>query len=112
MLRPDTANATIAALRDGLARNAAPDRRDRVELAGIDFHWPNASMTHGLDNTLGYNPLRLGDYSRATGAGDHVALPDQRQFSALFPATARCSPTCSAFATSRAACPWSSWTAR
>ncbi len=85
VLRPDTANATIAALRDGLARNAAPDRRDRVELAGIDFHWPNASMTHGLDNTLGYNPLRLGDYSRATGAGDHVALPDQRQFSALLP---------------------------
>lgn len=85
VLRPDTANPTIALLKAELARTAAPDRRDRVELAGIDFHWPNASMTHGLDHTLGYNPLRLGDYSRATGAGDHVALPDQRTFSKLMP---------------------------
>jgi hypothetical protein len=38
-----------------------------------------------LENTLGYNPLRLGLYSAATGAGDHVGLPDQRTFSALFP---------------------------
>jgi hypothetical protein len=85
VLRPDTANPTIALLKAELARAAAPDRRDRVELAGIDFHWPNATMTHGLDHTLGYNPLRLGDYSRATGAGDHIALPDQRMFSALMP---------------------------
>ncbi len=85
VLRPDSTNPTIALLKSELARTAAPDRRDRIELLGIDFHWPNASMTHGLDHTLGYNPLRLGDYSRATGAGDHIALPDQRNFSALFP---------------------------
>ncbi|NJM37878.1 MAG: hypothetical protein HC845_08515, partial [Akkermansiaceae bacterium] len=47
-------------------------RRDRIELLGLGFHWPNASLTHELENTLGYNPLRLGDYSRATGAEDHV----------------------------------------
>jgi hypothetical protein len=29
--------------------------------------------------------VRLALYSRATGAGDHVGLPDQRQFSPLFP---------------------------
>ncbi|MGL4441434.1 MAG: hypothetical protein ACRCUE_19455 [Bosea sp. (in: a-proteobacteria)] len=85
VLRPETANPTIALLKSELARTAAPDRRDRVELAGIDFHWPNATMTHGLHHTLGYNPLRLGDYSRATGAGDHIALPDQRSFSKLMP---------------------------
>lgn len=85
VLRPDSANPTIARLKAELARDGASDRRDRVELAGIDFHWPNASMTHGLDHTLGYNPLRLGDYSRATGAGDHVALPDQRSFAPLMP---------------------------
>lgn len=85
VLRPDTANPTIARLKAELARTSAPDRRDRIELAGIDFHWPNVSMTHGLDHTLGYNPLRLGDYSRATGAGDHIALPDQRTFSKLMP---------------------------
>jgi hypothetical protein len=56
-----------------------------VELAGLGFHWPNASLVHGLHHTLGYNPLRLRDYAAATGAGDHVAVPDQRRFAPLFP---------------------------
>jgi hypothetical protein len=34
---------------------------------------------------LGYNPVRLALYTQATGAGDHVAIPEQRTFSALFP---------------------------
>ncbi len=85
VLRADSTNDTIALLKRETARTAGPDRRDRIELAGIDFHWPNASLVHGLDNTLGYNPLRLGLYSQATGAGDHVALPDQRSFSPLMP---------------------------
>ena len=76
---------TIAFLKQRVAADSSPTRRDRVELAGIDFHWPNASMTHRLENTLGYNPVRLRWYSEATGAGDHVALPDQRKFSPLFP---------------------------
>ena len=76
---------TIAFLKQRVAADLSPTRRDRVELAGIDFHWPNASMTHRLENTLGYNPVRLRWYSEATGAGDHVALPDQRKFSPLFP---------------------------
>lgn len=85
VLRAGSSNETIALLKRETARTAAPDRRDRIELAAIDFHWPNASLVHGLDNTLGYNPLRLGLYSKATGAGDHVALPDQRSFSKLMP---------------------------
>ena len=60
-------------------------RRDRIELAGLGFHWPNASLTHRLENTLGYNPIRLALYSQATGAEDHVGLPDQRKFTPLFP---------------------------
>ena len=80
---PTAANATIAILK---SRVVADDtRRDRIELAGLGFHWPNASLTHRLENTLGYNPVRLALYSEATGAEDHVGLPDQRQFSALFP---------------------------
>lgn len=82
-LEPSGGNATIRALEARVVKDGA--RRDRVELAGLGFHWPNASMTHGLENTLGYNPVRLGLYSRATGAEDHVGLPDQRKFSALFP---------------------------
>lgn len=84
-LRADTRNETIAYLRERLAATAAPDRRDRIELAGIDFHWPNASLVHGFDHDLGYNPIRLKLFEDATGAGDHLALPEQRVFSPLYP---------------------------
>jgi hypothetical protein len=83
VLQPATGNATIALLKSKVVQNGT--RRDRIELAGLGFHWPNASLTHRLENTLGYNPLRLGLYSAAVGAEDHVGLPDQRKFSALFP---------------------------
>jgi hypothetical protein len=85
VLRADTSNDTIALLRERLHANAAPDRRDRIELAAIDFHWPNASLVHGLDHDLGYNPIRLKPFEDATGAGDHVAVPEQRVFSKLAP---------------------------
>jgi len=84
VLRADTKNDTIALLREKLS-HPAPDQRDRVELAAIDFHWPNASLVHGFDHDLGYNPIRLKLFENATGAGDHVALPEQRQFSKLYP---------------------------
>jgi hypothetical protein len=83
VLEPDTHNATIAILKSKVVANET--RRDRIELAGLGFHWPNASLTHGLENTLGYNPVRFALYSRAVGAEDHVGLPDQRKFSPLFP---------------------------
>jgi hypothetical protein len=83
VLEPRTGNATIAILKSSVVQNDR--RRDRIELAGLGFHWPNASLTHDLENTLGYNPLRLALYSQAVGAEDHVALPDQRKFSPLFP---------------------------
>ena len=83
MLEPTTNNATIAILKSRVVDD--DKRRDRIELTGLGFHWPNASLTHSLENTLGYNPLRLRLYSEATGAEDHVGLPDQRKFSPLFP---------------------------
>ena len=83
VLDPATRNPTIAFLKEKVVQNET--RRDRIELAGLGFHWPNASLTHRLENTLGYNPLRLGLYSKATGAIDHVGLPDQREFAPLFP---------------------------
>jgi hypothetical protein len=86
VLRPDTKDPVIAFLRDRLKQNAGSDRRDRVELAAIDFHWPNATLVHGLDHDLGYNPLRLKILEDVTGAGDHLALPEQREFSRLYPA--------------------------
>lgn len=83
VLEPTTNNAAIAILKSRIVDDET--RRDRVELTGLGFHWPNASLTHGLENTLGYNPVRLALYSRATGAQDHVGLPDQRKFAPLFP---------------------------
>jgi hypothetical protein len=83
VLEPDTRNPTIAILKSRVVADEV--RRDRIELAGLGFHWPNASLTHALENTLGYNPVRLALYSAATGAEDHVGLPDQRQFTPLFP---------------------------
>ncbi|RFB79506.1 hypothetical protein DYH55_12245 [Methylovirgula sp. 4M-Z18] len=85
VLRPDSRNDTIAWLKQHLTENAGPDRRDRMELAAVDFHWPNASLVHDLDEDLGYNPVRLKLFTDVTNAGDHIALPDQRQFSPLWP---------------------------
>ena len=85
VLKTDGKNPVIAYLREKLKETAAPDRRDRVELAAIDFHWPNASLVHGFDHDLGYNPIRLRLFEDATGAGDHLALPEQREFSKLYP---------------------------
>lgn len=85
MLEPDTRNETVTLLKRLTTESRTGTRRDRVELAGLGFNWPNASLTHGLENTLGYNPVRLGLYTAATGAEDHSGLPDQRKFSALMP---------------------------
>lgn len=85
MLEPQTHNETIGILKRKTAESRSATRRDRVELAGLGFAWPNASETHGLENTLGYNPLRLELYSLATGAGDNVGSPEERHFAPLFP---------------------------
>lgn len=85
VLEPGTANATIAELAARTRATMSGTRRDRVELAGLGFHWPNAALTHGLESTLGYNPVRLAWVTQALGAGDTAGLPGQRGFSALFP---------------------------
>mgnify|MGYP001765568584 CR=1 FL=1 len=84
-LARDTRDPVIPFLEKRLRDDARGDRRDRVELVGLGFHWPNAPMIHGFDSTLGYNPLRFAYYAKATGAIDHVAIPEQKEFSALAP---------------------------
>jgi hypothetical protein len=84
-LRVDTKNETVALLKARLAAHAAPDRRDRVELVGIAYPWPNISLIHDFDEVFGHNPLRLKTFAAATGVGDTVATPEQRTFSPLFP---------------------------
>jgi hypothetical protein len=82
-LRPDTTDETITLLKTKLAAAAAPDRRNRVELIGIAYHWPNIGLIHDFDHLFGHNPLRLMDFERATAAPDTVAGADQRQFPPL-----------------------------
>jgi hypothetical protein len=84
-LEPDTLDETVTLLKARLAAAAAPDRRDRVELIGVAYHWPNIGLIHDFDHLFGHNPLRLRDFVRATGAPDTVAAPDQRTFTPLLP---------------------------
>ena len=83
-LRPDTRNETVALIRQRLATQA-PDHRDRVELIGIGYHWPNICLIHGCEHVFGHNPLRLKWFYDATRVGDTVAAPGQRPFSPLYP---------------------------
>ena len=85
MLRRDTNDETIAFLKSKLRQDELSDRRDRVELVGIGFSWPNLGMIHGFDHTLGYNPMRLEQMTSVFGAGDTIAGWDQRKFAPLFP---------------------------
>src|SRR5207253_7519333 len=80
-----TSNETVRLLKAKLAVTAAPDRRDRVELIGIDYHWPNLSLAQRFDHVFGHNPLRLRSFYEATHVGDTVALVSQRTFSPLYP---------------------------
>ena len=85
VLNPETKNSTIALIKAKLAQNTGPARRDRVELLGVGFAWPNVGMVHGFDHVLGYNPLRLKEFVDAAGAGDTIAVPEQREFTRLMP---------------------------
>jgi hypothetical protein len=84
VLLPDTKNETVALLRQRLATQQ-PNHRDRVELIGIGYHWPNICMIHGCEHVFGHNPLRLREFYEATKVGDTVAAPGQRPFSPLYP---------------------------
>ena len=75
----------MALLDKKLAETAAPDRRDRVELIAIAYHWPNLGLARGFDHLFGQNPLRLRDFALTTGVKDTVAEPAQRPFTPLFP---------------------------
>ena len=83
-MRPDTANETVALLKARIKAAAAPDRRDRVELIGIAYHWPNIGLIHDFDHLFGHNPLRMADFARATHAPDTVAAAERR-FAPILP---------------------------
>ena len=71
-------------LKAELAQRHAQGERPRVEILGLGGAWQNASMVLGLEDTLGYNPLRLADYERAVGPGENAVDPNLRQFPPTF----------------------------
>ena len=85
VLKPNSANETIRLLKAKLRQPAHSPRRDRIELLGLGFSWPNLGLVHGFDHILGYNPLHLASITKAVGAGDTIAGWDQRSFTPLFP---------------------------
>lgn len=85
ILEPDGRDTTIAKLKQLTTATETDTRRDRIELVGLGYHWPNTPLTHDLHATLGANPVRLSHYVAATGAGDTVAEGGQRAFPPLFP---------------------------
>ena len=56
----------------------------RVEIIGLGGPWQNAAMVLGLENTLGYNPLRIADYERAVGPGENAGDMTLRHFPETF----------------------------
>jgi hypothetical protein len=74
----------LQALKHELAERHARDERPRMEILGLGGAWQNASMVLGLEDTIGYNPLRLADYERAVGAGENAVDPNLRHFPGTF----------------------------
>ena len=80
VLRPESRDPLLGALKARLGDGSL----DRIELAGLGFHWPNASLVHRLHNALGYNPVRLALYAAATGAEDTRRAAGAAQVLAAF----------------------------
>lgn len=76
--------AAIGALRKDISEHAAKGVHPRVEILGLPGGWQNASMMLGLEDTIGYNPLRISDYERAVGPGDNAVDPDLRHYPGTF----------------------------
>jgi hypothetical protein len=82
-MRPGEA-AGLALLRQELAAKAREGDHPRVEILGLNGPWQNASMVLKLEDTLGYNPLRIDDYERAVGIGQNSEDPVVRRYPGTF----------------------------
>ncbi|HEX8664047.1 MAG TPA: YfhO family protein [Beijerinckiaceae bacterium] len=74
----------LQVLKKELAERNARGERPRVEILGLGGAWQNASMVLGLEDTIGYNPLRLADYEKAVGPGENAVDPNLRTFPGTF----------------------------
>ncbi len=84
-LRAGTKNDTVAFIKALLDHPANSGRRDRVEMVGLGFEWPNLGLIHNFDHVMGYNPVRLGAVTDGMGASETVAEIWERRFTPLYP---------------------------
>ncbi len=82
-LYPDQARG-LTVLRQALARDEAAGGHPRVEILGLDGSWQNAAMVFKLQDTAGYNPLRIAAYERATGVAESANDLNLRGFPDTF----------------------------
>jgi hypothetical protein len=71
-------------LKRELAERNARGEYPRVEILGLKGAWQNASMVLGIEDIIGYNPLRLASYERAIGPGENAEDPNLRRFPTSF----------------------------
>ena len=81
---PPSQAAGLAVLERELASRHQDGDTPRVEILGLGGAWQNASMVLKIENTLGYNPLRIADYERAVGPGENAVDPNLRHFPGTF----------------------------
>ncbi len=74
----------IALLRQEIAERQRSGERPRVEILGLKGPWQNASIVLKLEDTLGYNPLRIDDYERAVGTGQDAEELSFRRYPDTF----------------------------
>ena len=74
----------LRVLQAELASRHARGEYPRVEILGIDGSWQNASMVLQLENTVGYNPLRIAEYERAVGVAESAVDIKLRAFPDTF----------------------------
>jgi hypothetical protein len=76
--------AGLAALNKAIAERQEEGARPRVEILGLQHGWQNVSMIEKLEDTVGYNALRISDYEELTGAGENAVDLHLRQFPGTF----------------------------
>jgi hypothetical protein len=79
-----TEKAALAALRKAIAARKDQGARPRVEILGLQHGWQNVSMIEKLEDTAGYNALRISDYEELTGVGENAVDLHLRQFPGTF----------------------------
>jgi hypothetical protein len=76
--------AGLAALKKAIAERKQEGARPRVEILGLAHGWQNVSMIEKIEDTLGYNALRIADYEQLTGSGENAVDLHLRQFPETF----------------------------